>query len=221
MPADDPRSPQQPSQNLEAVRRDARTADEMQKARLKEEAKPAQAVMPPPKAEAIDPPEAPVTKPGVAKKPAYFTAVSPKKAHPPVQEKEEDQEEDQPRGPVVLGPGGPGGGRYRLRRIPVRARREPPVLEPQRLPALDMRGVDRDARHRANLDALGLAEMAHALGTAGGIDLVDFRSEEDGLVRALGLADIAVDALVGNHQRHSDILPRGQPLILLALSAGP
>src|SRR5512140_401865 len=75
--ADDPRSPQQRAQNLEAVRKDAKTADEMQKARLKEEAKPAQALMPPPKPEGLDALDSPATSPGVAKKPAHFTAVSP------------------------------------------------------------------------------------------------------------------------------------------------
>ena len=77
--ADDPRSESQRAQTREAVRRDAKVADEMQKARLKEEAKPAQAVIPAPKAETLDPPQEPAASPGVAKKPAYFTAVSPTK----------------------------------------------------------------------------------------------------------------------------------------------
>jgi hypothetical protein len=85
--ADDPRTPQQRAQTLEAARKDARSADEMQKARLKEEAKPAQAVMPPPKAEELDVREPPAAIPGVAKKPAYFTAVSPKKAKSPAEKK--------------------------------------------------------------------------------------------------------------------------------------
>jgi hypothetical protein len=77
--ADDPRSASQRAQTRDAARRDAKVADEMQKSRLKEEVKPAQAIMPPPKAEALDPPETPVASPGVAKKPAYFTAASPTK----------------------------------------------------------------------------------------------------------------------------------------------
>ncbi len=76
--ADDPRSPQQRAQTLEAVRNDAKAADQMQKTRLKEEAQPAQALMPPPKAEGPDTPGSPAASPGVARKPAYFTAVSPK-----------------------------------------------------------------------------------------------------------------------------------------------
>ncbi len=76
--ADDPRSESQRAQTRDAARRDAKVADEMQKSRLKEEAKPAQAIMPEPKVEAPEPPSAPAVT-GVAKKPAYFTAVSPTK----------------------------------------------------------------------------------------------------------------------------------------------
>ena len=76
--ADDARSESQRAQTRDAARRDAKVADEMQKSRLKEEAKPAQAVMPAPKVEAPEPPSAPAVT-GVAKKPAYFTAVSPTK----------------------------------------------------------------------------------------------------------------------------------------------
>lgn len=75
---DDPRSESQRAQTREAVRLDAKTADEMQKARLKEEAKPAQAIMPAPKVETPEPPTGPAVT-GVAKKPAYFTAVEPRK----------------------------------------------------------------------------------------------------------------------------------------------
>jgi hypothetical protein len=76
---DDPRSEGQRAQTREAVRRDAKAADEMEKTRLKEEAKPAQALMPAPKSETPQPPDGPVVTPGVARKPAYFTAVSPAK----------------------------------------------------------------------------------------------------------------------------------------------
>ena len=65
-----------------------------------------------------------------------------------------------------------------------------------------MLGVYRDAGHRAQLHALGLVKMAHAFGAFVGVDLVDFLSQGDGLVRALGLTHIAVDALIGNKQRH-------------------
>jgi len=76
---DDPRSEGQRAQTREAVRRDAKAADEMEKSRLKAEAKPAPALMPAPKPETPEPPNGPVVTPGVAKKPAYFTAVAPAK----------------------------------------------------------------------------------------------------------------------------------------------
>ena len=81
IPADDPRTPAQRAQTTDAVRRDAKVADEMEKARLKQEAKAPVAARPMP---VVEPPQ---ESPGVdrtltpfrAKKPAYFTAVSPKK----------------------------------------------------------------------------------------------------------------------------------------------
>lgn len=76
---DDPRSASQRAQTLEAVQRDAKAAEAMEKSRLKEEAKPAQALMPAPKTETAGPPDGPAVTPAIAKKPAYFTAVSPAK----------------------------------------------------------------------------------------------------------------------------------------------
>jgi hypothetical protein len=68
--ADDARSASQRSQTSLAAERDAKAADAMEKARIKEEAKPAQAYILPPKQEAA------VRQ---LKKPAHFTAVAPKK----------------------------------------------------------------------------------------------------------------------------------------------
>src|SRR6218665_2025143 len=62
--------------------------------------------------------------------------------------------------------------------------------------------VRRNAGHRADLHALGGIEMAHAFGAFVRVDLVDFQPEGDRLVRAFWLAHIAVDAFVGDHQRH-------------------
>lgn len=76
--ADDPRSESQRAQTRDAAKRDAKVAEEMQKSRLKEEAKPVHAIMPEPKLEAPEPPANPAVS-GVAKKPAYFTAVQPAK----------------------------------------------------------------------------------------------------------------------------------------------
>ena len=67
---------------------------------------------------------------------------------------------------------------------------------------LDMRRVHRDAAHRADLHALRLVEVADAFGAARRVDLVDLRAHRDRLVRALGLAHIAVDAFVGDQQGH-------------------
>ncbi len=44
--------------------------------------------------------------------------------------------------------------------------------------------------------------MTHAFGAFFRVDLVDFPAQVNGLVRALGLAHIAVDALVGDDQSH-------------------
>ena len=55
--------------------------------------------------------------------------------------------------------------------------------------------------------ALGLVVMADALGAPRRVDDVDLLAHRDRLVRALGLADVAVDALVGDQQRHADSVP--------------
>jgi hypothetical protein len=78
--ASDTRSASQKSQTDQATRRDAKSADTMEKARLKEEAKPVPVGMPLPKPDAADETVKPAA--GVkakAKKPEHFTAVAPKK----------------------------------------------------------------------------------------------------------------------------------------------
>jgi len=73
---DDSRSASQKSQTDQAVRRDAKAADAMEKARLNDEAKPAQVLLPPAK------PQEPAYRPLVTptlKKPDQFTAIAPKK----------------------------------------------------------------------------------------------------------------------------------------------
>jgi len=67
---EDARSAKQASESRLASQRDAKVADAMEKARLKEEAKPAQVAMPPQKVQASARAE---------KKPAPFTAISPPK----------------------------------------------------------------------------------------------------------------------------------------------
>jgi hypothetical protein len=78
--AEDSRSAAQRADTGQASQRDAKAADTMEKARLKEEAKPVQAYIPAPKTVAENTP-AEKKKPALAKpkKPQYFTASSPKK----------------------------------------------------------------------------------------------------------------------------------------------
>ena len=77
-----------------------------------------------------------------------------------------------------------------------------PVLVPQALFALDVLRVDRDAGHRTDLHALRLVKMPDAFGAFVRVDLVDLRAHVDGIVRALGLAHVAIDAFVGDQQCH-------------------
>ena len=75
--ADDARSASQGAQTREAAQRDAKRADAMEKARMKDEAKPAQAlIFPGPKKEE-PPPKGNNGKLAKGKKPAEFTAVAP------------------------------------------------------------------------------------------------------------------------------------------------
>src|SRR5574343_546439 len=80
--------------------------------------------------------------------------------------------------------------------------RQTPVFRPERLLRLHPLRVDRDAGHRAHLNALRLVKIAYALGAFVRVDLVNLRPKGDRLVRALGLAHIAVDAFVSDHQSH-------------------
>jgi hypothetical protein len=58
--------------------------------------------------------------------------------------------------------------------------------------------MNRNTGHRADLHALGLVKVPDALGALVRIYLVDFFAHVDGLIRALRLAHVAVDALVGD-----------------------
>src|SRR5262245_1756226 len=93
-------------------------------------------------------------------------------------------------------------------RLALARRRIPRGGQPQVLLAklgigLDMGGVERNAVDRADLLALRRVEMADSLGAAVGIDDVDLRPLRDRAVRAFRLADVAVDALVGDDQGHA------------------
>ena len=73
---------------------------------------------------------------------------------------------------------------------------------PQGFAAFYVLGIDRNAGHRADLHALGFVKMPHAFGAFAGVDLIDLFTQIDGLVGAFGFAHVAVDALIGNQQRH-------------------
>jgi hypothetical protein len=66
-----------------------------------------------------------------------------------------------------------------------------------------MLGIERDAGYRTDLDTLGLIKMPHAFCAFGWINFIDIGPQIDRLVRALGLAHIAVDAFIGDHQCHA------------------
>ena len=59
-------------------------------------------------------------------------------------------------------------------------------------------GIERNAGDGTDLLALRLIEMADAFRAFVRIDLVELRAHRDRFVRALGLADVAIDAVVGN-----------------------
>ncbi len=82
--ADDARSASQKSQTDQAVRRDAQAAEALEKARLKDEAIPAQVLLPPAKPQGA--PLKPMVTPTL-KKPDQFTAVAPKKPGEAVKKK--------------------------------------------------------------------------------------------------------------------------------------
>ena len=87
---DDARSSGQKAQTDQAVRRDAKAADELEKARLKEEAKPAQLVMPPEKPQE---PARPVAT-STMKKPEHSRPSRPRKPGDTVKKKKKAKKKD-------------------------------------------------------------------------------------------------------------------------------
>src|SRR5690606_22280075 len=76
------------------------------------------------------------------------------------------------------------------------------VLRHQLVVGFNVRRIQRNAVHGTDLLALGFVVVADTLGALVGINDIDLGARGNGLVRALRLADIAIDAVVGNHQRH-------------------
>ena len=79
------------------------------------------------------------------------------------------------------------------------------MLDLQLVPRFNVNGIDNDAVDRTRLDTLLHLEMPDALGAAPGVDDVDFHALRNRAVGALGLADVSIDALVGNEQRHDGV----------------
>jgi len=88
VPTDDARSAHQGAQTSQAAERDAKAADAMEKARLKEEAKAPPGFVYPDRASAEPAPAAPSSARQNPKIPAHFTAVAPAKpGQPPAAKK--------------------------------------------------------------------------------------------------------------------------------------
>lgn len=77
----------------------------------------------------------------------------------------------------------------------------------QDLSRFDPQGVHGDTRHRTHLHTLGFVKVSDTFGAAIGIDLIDLRPEKDRFIGAFGLADIAIDAGVRDHQGHDAHYP--------------
>ena len=62
--------------------------------------------------------------------------------------------------------------------------------------------VNQDAINRTNLLTLRLIVVSDALRTEAGVDFVNFLTLRDCIIRAFWFAHVAVDALIGNKERH-------------------
>ena len=65
--------------------------------------------------------------------------------------------------------------------------------------------IENDALDRAYLDTLRDIVVTHAFGASGRGDLVDLDALADGGIRTDRLADIAIDALVGDLEGHGEM----------------
>ena len=61
--------------------------------------------------------------------------------------------------------------------------------------------VERDAINRADFHALGSIKMSNAFGTFVRVNFVNLDALKNGVVRALRLANVTIDALVRNFKR--------------------
>ncbi len=65
-----------------------------------------------------------------------------------------------------------------------------------------MHFIHRNAIHRADFTALRGVKMADAFGAFACVNFVYLDALVDGIVRALWLAHVAIDALIGDFERH-------------------
>lgn len=84
-------------------------------------------------------------------------------------------------------------------------RNQPLVFQSQLILGFDMLWVHWNAVHGTHLHTLRLVKMPNAFCTAVGIDLVKILPHRNRLIRAFGFTHIAIDAFVGNHQRHDGV----------------
>ena len=76
------------------------------------------------------------------------------------------------------------------------------ILFLQLLRRFRMLFIHQNAIYRTDLLALRLIIVAYALSTQIGIDFINFFALVNSIIRAFRLANIAVNALIGNKQRH-------------------
>jgi hypothetical protein len=83
---------------------------------------------------------------------------------------------------------------------------------------LDALWINRNAGHRAHLNALRFVKMPHAFRAFIGVNLINFWPQVDRLVGALRLTHVAIDALVGYEQCHGLILAQAFDFAAQSLS---
>jgi hypothetical protein len=76
------------------------------------------------------------------------------------------------------------------------------ILTPKLLSVFLMIGILLDAIDRTNLNALWRIVVTYAFGAFVRVDLIDFLTLRNCLVRAFRFAYVAIDTLVGNNQSH-------------------
>ena len=84
-----------------------------------------------------------------------------------------------------------------------------------------MPGIFRNTFHRADFHALRRIKMAYAFGTQIRVDLVNLETLVDGLIRTFGLADITIDAFLGDYQCQGQLLVKPNCSLSVSSTSGP